>query len=259
MGLYYRLDFKNNKNHLNQKDSAPVIIDYYYKGMRTKVSTGVVCQIKDWDDNWRKKTSKDPIKSSDKDYRDKNLLIKNKLDEINGIVLTIKKQDKDPLVELVRSYLRKDKRTKEVKSKKEIHFLPMITEYEKWINSTSYNNRTSTKRSTNTSIKQVREYASEYQMKNNILLFPEDLDSDWVYGFCRWSYDRKGLRPSTIRKRMKALTRFSNWSNEKFGTNFSIRKPDGIVLSDGGGEVIFFKRDEVLNLYNYDNFSIQNV
>ena len=80
MGLYYRLDYKNNKNHLNQKDSVPVIIDYYYKGKRTKVSTGVVCQIKDWDDNWRKKTSKDPIKSSDKDYRDKNLLIKNKLD-----------------------------------------------------------------------------------------------------------------------------------------------------------------------------------
>jgi len=108
MGLYYRLDYKNNKNHLNQKDSVPIIIDYYYKGKRTKVSTGVVCQIKDWDDNWRKKTSKDPIKSSDKDYRDKNLLIKNKLDEINGIVLTIKKQDKEPLVELVRSYLRKD-------------------------------------------------------------------------------------------------------------------------------------------------------
>ena len=49
MGLYYRLDYKNNKNHLNQKDSVPVIIDYYYKGKRTKVSTGVVCQIKDWD------------------------------------------------------------------------------------------------------------------------------------------------------------------------------------------------------------------
>jgi integrase len=258
MGLYYRLDYKNNKNHLIQKDSVPVIIDYYYKGKRTKVSTGVVCQIKDWDDNWRKKTSKDPIKSSDKDYRDKNLLIKNKLDEINGIVLTIKKQDKEPLVELVRSYLRKDKRTKEVVSRKEIHFLPMLTEYEKWINSTSYNNRTSTKRSTNTSIKQIREYTSEYQTKNNVLLFPEDLDSDWVYGFCRWSYDRKGLRPSTIRKRMKALTRFSNWSNEKYGTNFSIKKPDGIVLSDGGGEVIFFKRDEVLKLYNYDKYSIQN-
>ena len=83
MGLYYRLDYKNNKNRLNQKDSVPVIIDYYYKGKRTKVSTGVICQIKDWDDNWRKKTSKDPIKSSDKDYRDKNLLIKNKLDEVN--------------------------------------------------------------------------------------------------------------------------------------------------------------------------------
>ena len=99
------------------------------------------------------------------------MLIKNKLDEINGIVLTIKKQDKEPLVELVRSYLRKDKRTKEVVSRKEIHFLPMLTEYEKWINSTSYNNRTSTKRSTNTSIKQIREYSSEYQTKNNVIHF----------------------------------------------------------------------------------------
>jgi hypothetical protein len=35
MGLYYRLDYKNNKNRLNQKDSVPVIIDYYYKGKRT--------------------------------------------------------------------------------------------------------------------------------------------------------------------------------------------------------------------------------
>ncbi len=169
----------------------------------------------------------------------KNLLIKNKLDEINGIVLTIKKQDKEPLVELVRSYLRKDKRTKEIVSRREIHFLPMLTEYEKWINSTSYNNRTSTKRSTNTSIKQIREYTSEYQTKNNLLLFPEDLDSDWLYGFCRWSYDRKGLRPSTIRKRMKALTRFSNWSNEKYGTNFSIKKPEGIVISDGRRSNLF--------------------
>ena len=37
-------------------------------------------------------------------------------------ILTIKKQDKEPLVELVRSYLEKDKRTKEVVSRKEIHF-----------------------------------------------------------------------------------------------------------------------------------------
>ena len=96
-----------------------------------------------------KENFKDPIKSSDKDYRDKNLLIKNRLDEINGIVLTIKKQDKEPLVELVRSYLRKDKRKKEVVSRKEIHFTLMKS------GSISYNNRTSTKRSTNTSIKQI--------------------------------------------------------------------------------------------------------
>ena len=33
---------------------------------------------------------------------------------------------------------------------------------------------------------------------------------------------------------------------------------EGIVFSDGGGEVIFFKRDEVIKLYNCDKYSIQN-
>ena len=40
MGLYYRLDYKNNNNHLNHKDSVPVIIDYYYKGKNAEVQPG---------------------------------------------------------------------------------------------------------------------------------------------------------------------------------------------------------------------------
>ena len=97
MGLYYRLDLQE-KYHTRQKkdDEVRIVIDYYYNGKRTKITTGVSCLVKDWDKKWRKKTSKNPIKSSDKDYRNKNLLVKNKLDEVNGIVLTLQKQDKEP-------------------------------------------------------------------------------------------------------------------------------------------------------------------
>ena len=97
MGLYYRLDHKKNTSLQDKKEEVSVVIDYYYNGKRTKITTGVSCLVKDWDKNWRKKTSKNPIKSTDTDHRSKNLLIKNKLDEVNGVVLTIQKQDKEPI------------------------------------------------------------------------------------------------------------------------------------------------------------------
>ena len=112
MGLYYRLDYKKNSQYRNKEESYKVVIDYYYKGKKTKISTSISCLQKDWDKEWRNKSSKNPIKSSDKDYKQKNLIVKNKLVEVNRIVLTLQKQDKEPLVELVKSYLRKDRVSK---------------------------------------------------------------------------------------------------------------------------------------------------
>jgi len=259
MGLYYRLDFKKTKRERDKNSPIPVVIDYYYNGQRTKVSTGVTCLEKNWDKDWRKKTSKSPVKTLDKDHRSKNLLIKNKLDEINGIVLTLQKQDKEPIVELVKSYLRKDRKEKRVDTQKEIHFLPLFVEYDKWIKSNYNPQRDSTKRGVISSIKQIIEYTTEYQNKNHTLLFPDELDRDWVYGFVKWSYDRKGLKPSTINKRIKVLSHFSSWSKEKYNMNFQIRKPKDVYLGgDENIDIVFLKRDEVLKLFNYELFNSTN-
>ena len=255
MGLYYRLDNKKNIQERTNNDGVRIVIDYYYDGKRTKITTGVSCLVKNWDTKWRNKTSKNPIKSTDKDYRSKNLLIRNKLDEVNRIVLTIQKQDKDPIVELVKSYLRKDRKEKQTHTKKDIHLLPLFVEYEKWVKSEYNPQRSSTKRGVLSSIKQIIEYTSQHQYKSKSLLFPDEIDRDWVYGYIKWSYDIKGLKPSTINKRIKVLSHFSSWSKEKYNTTFQIKKPKDVYLgNDENLDIVFLERDEVIKLHQYKKF-----
>ena len=68
------LDYKKNSQYRNKEESYKVVIDYYYKGKITKVYISISCLQKDWDKEWRNKSSKNPIKSSDKDYKQKTLL-----------------------------------------------------------------------------------------------------------------------------------------------------------------------------------------
>jgi integrase len=259
MGLYPRLDYKKSKKDTTKDDEVRVVIDYYYNGERTKITTGVSCLVKDWDENWRKKPSKKPIKTTDREHRGKNLLIQNKLDEINGVVLTIQKQDKEPIVPLVKSYLRKERKERKDGTQREIHFLPLLVEYENYIKSEHYENRESTRRWVLSCIKQIIEYTTYYQNRNNTLLFPDELDRDWVYGFIKWSFDTKGLKPSTIKKRVKVLSHFSNWSKEKYNTTFQIRKPKKVFLgTDENLDIVFLTRDEVVKLYKYEGFDEEN-
>ena len=61
MGLYYRLDHKNTSQK-DKNNEVRILIDYYYNGKRTKITTKVSCLVKDGDKKWRDKTSKNPIK-----------------------------------------------------------------------------------------------------------------------------------------------------------------------------------------------------
>ena len=97
------------------------------------------------------------------------------------------------------------------------------------------------------SIKQIIEYTSHYQNKINNLLFLDEIDRDWVYGYIKWSYDIKGIKPSTINKRIKVLSHFSSWSKEKYNTTFQIRKPKDIYLgNDENINIVFLKRPELM-------------
>ena len=109
------------------------------------------------------------------------------------------------------------------------------------------------------SIKQIIEYTSHYQNKINNLLFPDEIDRDWVYGYVKWSYDIKGIKPSTINKRIKVLSHFSSWSKEKYNTTFQIRKPKDVYLgNDDKINIVFLERDEVLKLHRYEKFNKSN-
>ncbi|MDC0514501.1 hypothetical protein OAN99_01625 [Flavobacteriaceae bacterium] len=69
MGLYYRLDHKKNTSQKSNNEEVRVVIDYYYNGKRTKITTNVSYLVKDWDKKWKDKTSKNPIKTTDKNHR----------------------------------------------------------------------------------------------------------------------------------------------------------------------------------------------
>jgi hypothetical protein len=96
---------------------------------------------------------REPILRSDEYWREKNLKLKDKESQINNIVLQIEKNGELPHVDIVKTYLRELKHTKEIKSIKKIHFMTLFEMFEKYVNSDTYPNRKSYVKTINTSIK----------------------------------------------------------------------------------------------------------
>lgn len=256
MKIFYELNTKKSFSSYNRTDEVQVNVRYYFQGKRLAVSSGVSVKIKDWDNNWRKKISKEPIKVSDKEHKEKNLKIKQKLIEVRNIVDNLEKYDLIPTTDLVKSHLRENKVQKIKKTLKEVHFLVLFEKYEDWVNSDNFPNRKSYVQSLNPPIRDIKEFTTEYQIKNKVLLLPSDIDEDFVSGLIKWCYKR-GLQPSTIRKRTKILSMFSTWGRENGHGDFYIKKPKSFSPSEER-EVICLFRKEVLKLYHFHGFNIEN-
>jgi len=254
--VFYELNTKKSFSSYNRNDEVQVNVRYYFQGKRIKVSTDVSVKIKDWDKNWRKRLSKDPIKSSDPSFKDKNLKIKQKLIEVRNIVENIEKEGLIPSVDLVKSHLRENKVLKVKKTLKQIHFLVLFEMYGKWVNSDSFINSKSYVLTLNPPIRDVIEFTTEYQLKHKVLLLPTDIDEGWINSLIKWCYSR-GLQPSTIRKRTKVLSHFSNWCRDNGYGDFRIKKPKRFKPSEER-EVICLFRPEVIKLFNFDGFNIDN-
>ena len=256
MGLFYRLNLKKNLKEYSKNESVPVIVIYNFNYKKIKISTGISVKIKDWDNDWRKKLSKDPIKNSDEDSKTKNILIKGKLSEVRNIVERLVKEDKIPTTEIVKSFVREKKVQRVRKTLKEVHFLILFEKYETWVNSDNFPNRESYVRTLNPPIQDIKKYTIDFQLKNKILLLPSDINDDWVNGLIKWCY-KKGLQPSTIRKRTKVLVNFSTWCRENEFGDFSIKKPKSFVPSEER-EVICLTRKEVIQLFNFTQFNFDD-
>jgi len=256
MGLICKLDYKKSKSKYSKNDSVSVVVVYYHDKKKLKIPTGISCMIKDWDDDWKTRHTKNPIKNTDDLSKEKNLKIKQKLSEVNNLVIQLEKEDKIPSIDLVKSHLREMKIKKVRESLKEVHFLTLFELYEKWVNSDLFPNRKSYVKTINPSIKDIKTYTLDYQLKNNVFLLPSDLNEEWVMGLIKWSY-KKGLQPITIKKRVKTLVNFSNWCRENHGTDFTVKKPSSFT-PDGEREVVFLKREEVLKIFNFTDIEISN-
>jgi integrase len=257
MKVFYELNTKKSFSDYSRNDEVKVSVRYYFQGKRLNVTTGVSVKIKDWDKKWRNRVSKEPIKSSDPDSKEKNLKIREKLIEVRNTIENLEKDGLIPTTDLVKSHLRENKVQKIKKTLKEVHFLVLFERFEGWVNSDNYPNRKSYVMTLNPPIKDVKEYTTEYQLKNKVLLLPSDIDEEFVSGLIKWCYKR-GLQPSTIRKRTKILSMFSTWCKENGFGDFYIKKPKSFSPSEER-EVICLFRPEVLKLYKFDGFSIENI
>ena len=80
----FSLNYRKPKFSYADDEELIVCLRYYYKSSSDsiskvkKISTGVKCKIADWDIDWHKNQSRDPIKKSDPDHKRKNKILKVK-------------------------------------------------------------------------------------------------------------------------------------------------------------------------------------
>ena len=256
MKVFYELNTKKSFSDYNRNDEVKISVRYYFLGKRLNVTTGVSVKIKDWDKKWRNRVSKEPIKSTDPNYKEKNLKIRGKLIEVRNTIENLEKDGLIPTTDLVKSHLRENKVQKIKKTLKEVHFLVLFEKYESWINSDSFPNRKSYVMTLKPPIRDVKEYTTEYQLKYKVLLLPSDINEDFITGLIKWCYNR-GLQPSTIRKRTKILSMFSTWCRTNNYGDFVITKPKTFSPSEER-QVICLFRPEVNKLFHFDKFNMDN-
>ena len=78
MSIYISPNYVKKKSDYTTTDKVSIYINYYYKGKKLRIPSGVIIQFKDWNKRWKQGDKSNPILKSDKDYRIKNLLLKQK-------------------------------------------------------------------------------------------------------------------------------------------------------------------------------------
>jgi len=161
---------------------------------------------------------------------------------------------------LIKTYLRTDNIQKKKKSLSDVHFSILLEKYYNWITSEEYKiltqNSDSYIRSVVGSLKDLIRFSNVYEQREKIQLTTEDIDTTYVTGLIKFC-DKRGLQPSTIKKRLKVLVSFSKWVGEKIGISFTIQIPKK-VFTDIEKEIIFLTRDEIIQLVNFKDFDYSN-
>lgn len=256
MSVYFNLNLKQKKSLYSPEEDIPVNVYYYFDKKKLNVSTGIKTTLKDWNEDWKSTRSKDPIKTSDLNHRFKNLLIKNKVKEVEDIIHQIQMDNDIPTVELVKSFLNRKEKERVKKSLNNLHFLFVLQEFRDWTNSVENRNREGYKKSIRTCLKRIEDFTFEYQRKVGYKLLITDIDNKFQYSLIEFLNKRKE-QPSTIRKRLKILVNLINWSRED--RKYTDHRIQVVKMRwDFRRDVIFLNRNEILKLIEFTKFNRDN-
>lgn len=254
MGVNISLNYTQKKEDYEKEDLLPVVVYYYFSGKKVKISTNINVKLKNWDFEWKRKQNKNPIKNSDLEHIEKNLLIKQKIKEIQDVVHKINLNYEIPTVELVRSYLKTDLKIKEKKTFKNMDFLFILNLYRDFIREKSIL-RSGYKRTLKSNLKRIEEFVTELISVEKLKYSISDVDDDFQWKMLDY-LNRKGEQPTTIKKRFVVLSSLFNWSRKNNFTDLNF-KPISFNY-DNDRDVIYLNREEVLQLYDFKDFNFEN-
>ena len=259
--MYFYLNFRGKRSDKKPNDELTIMIRYYYresgdkKGKSLNISTGVKVKLKDWDEDWDKSKKREPIKRTDKEYKEKNQILKSKERELTSIVDKLQRRDElEPLPNLVKSVLRKKKINKRRKTYSEVNFLYMFDKFEKYV---TENYKPSYKRTILTQIKHIKDFSEEVEMKDNISLLVDDISEDFIKKFVYWCYDKQNLQPSVLKKRLRGFSNFREWMLRVERQNITLTIPKNII-KEGKTDVINLTRDEIVKIFEFKDFDYGN-
>lgn len=189
------------------------LFQYYYKGKKTKIFSGVDCLVQHWD------VGKKQITRGDKEYRIKNLKIssiKTRLDEI------INRYEANGEVLLPKTLRLELQRRESIKEAKSISSLPLKNLIEDWENDymNSHSIEESTKSKTKSVVKDIKHYIQLIESERKTTLLIDDLNDDFCRDFSNWlfnkpskisRYNQKGLQPHSVARRFQYLQTFCKW------------------------------------------------
>jgi len=252
--------FRKPKELYEDNEELSILIRVSVDGKKMNISTGIKVMFKHWISDWKKTHKKNPIKETDEKNKEKNLLLKSKLKEVSDIVFEIEKSGGIPSTDLIKTHLRTKKIQKKKKSLSDVHFVILLQKYYDWIKSEEYKiltqNTDSYIRSVTGSLKDLINFSNIYEQRESIQLTTEDIDTTFVTGLIKFC-DKRGLQPSTIKKRLKVLVSFSKWIRDTVGVTLIIQIPKKI-FTDIEKDIIFLKREEIVKLDDFKNFDYSN-
>ena len=252
--------FRKKKELYQKDDEVTILIRLFVDNKIVNISSGIKIKYGNWISDWEKKRRKNPVSDKEENHQEKNLILKTKLKEIKDIVFEIERSGGIPTSNLIKTHLRTEKIQKRKKSLSDVHFIILLDKYLDWIKSEEYSiltqNTQSYIRSVVGSIKDLIRYSEVYEKRESIQLTTEDINTTYVTGLIKFC-DKRGLQPSTIKKRIKVLVSFSKWVRDKIGIVFTIPVPKKL-FTDIEKDIIFLTRDEVVKLVNFKNFDYTN-